>query len=275
MALVTGVFVVLVLAIVGVLLVVKVTRGSTVATPPAVTPAPGTVVQQVSSVPAATWATVGAPSPTGPPPSVLSRRRPLVLDGRPGVLFVGSEFSPYSAAMRWALVVALSRFGTFAHLGATTSSSAEVFSGISTFSFVGTTFHSRYLALSAVEEYGPALDSTEPAGFPLLRRPPGWAQRLMRLDDDGAEVPFLDIDNRVVMVGAETGFSPGVLQGRSMAQIAGQLASPTTSVAEAVVGEANVITAAICQATGQRPGPVCRSSGADAGALRLGLSAPG
>jgi len=271
----TGVFVLLVLAIVGVLLVVKVTRGSTVATPPAVTPAPVAVVQEAASVPAATWDTVGAPAPNGPPPSVLQGQRPLGLEGRPGVLFVGSVFSPYSAALRWALVVALSRFGSFSHLGATTSSSAEVFSGIPTFSFVGTTFQSRYLSLSAVEEFGPSLDSTVPAGFPPLRRPPGWAQALMRRDGNGSEVPFLDVDNRVVMVGAQIGFSPGVLQGRSMAQIGGELASPTAPVAQAVVGEANVITAALCQATGGRPGPVCRSSGARAGALRLGASGRG
>jgi Domain of unknown function (DUF929) len=280
MALVTYAFVLLVLLIVVVLLVVKVTRGTTAAVPPPVAPAAQPVVQDSETVPPLVFNTVGAPAPEGPLPVVLPSQTPLVIDGRAGVVYVGSEFCPYCAAARWALVVALSRFGTFAHLGETSSSHDEVFPGIQTFSFDGTSYRSRYLAWSAVEEYGPTLDSNEPAGFPLLHDPGPLARILMARYDTGgdsgtsggaATLPFIDIGNRVLVEGADIGFSPGALQGLSMAQIATDLSDPTSPVAEAVIGAANELTAAVCATTNEKPTTVCRSAGVRAGAVRLGL----
>jgi hypothetical protein len=272
MALVTWAIVVLVLLIVVVLLVVKVTRGTTAVVPPPVTLAPASVVQQAASVPKAVFATVGAPASDGPLPVVLSKQPPLDLDGRAAVVYVGSEFCPYCAAARWPLVVALSRFGTFDHLGATSSSSAEAFPNLQTFSFDGATYRSRYLTWSAVEEYGQPLDTTAPAGFPFLRHPTPLDQALVRRYDGAtATLPFIDIGNRVLVEGADIGFSPGTLQGVSMAQIASDLSDPTNPVAQAIVGAANELTAAICATTDQRPASVCRSSGVRAGAVRLGL----
>ncbi len=283
MALVTWAFVILILVIVVVLLVVKVTRGTTAVVPPPVAPAPASVVQAATSVPAAVLNTVGAPAPDGPAPVVLSGQPALVVGGRAAVVYVGSEFSPYCAAARWALVVALSRFGTFGHLGATSSSGAEAFPGIQTFSFDGASYRSRLVSWTGVEEYGPTLNATEPAGFALLHRPDPLARSLLaRYGSDpgsgagdrstgGATLPFIDIGNRVVAEGAGIGFSPGALQGVSMAQIATDLSDPTSPVAQAVLGAANEFTAAICATTAETPARVCRSAGVRAGASRLGL----
>lgn len=277
MALVTWAFVVLVLVIVIVLLVVKVTRGTTAVVPAPVTPASASVVQAAATVPAVVFNTVGAPAPDAPLPVLLSGQHPLVVDGRPAVVYVGSEFCPYCAAARWALVVALSRFGTFGHLGATSSSGAEVFPGLQTFSFEGATYRSRLVSWSAVEEYGQALDATEPAGFPHLHDPSPLARSLMTrygpvAGSDGAvTLPFIDIGNRVIIEGADIGFSPGALQGVSMAQVATDLSDPTSPVAQAILGAANELTAAVCATTGETPARVCRSAGVRAGAARLGL----
>jgi hypothetical protein len=279
MALVTWAVVVLVLVVVAGLLVVKVTRGTTTVTPPPVTPAPASVVQAAATVPAVVFNTVGASAPDGPLPLLLSRQPPLVLDGRAGIVYVGSEFCPYCAAVRWALVVAMSRFGTFGHLGATTSSGDEVFPGLETFSFDGATYRSRYVAWSAVEEYGTLLDTTEPVGFRLLHRPTALDRTLMKRygavgdgTGTGATLPFIDIGNRVLVEGAAIGFSPGDIQGASsMAQIATDLSDPTSPVAEAILGAANELTAGICATTNEKPAVVCRSAGVRAGALRLGL----
>ena len=65
--------------------------------------------------------------------------------------------------------------------------------------------------------------------------------------------PFVDVDNRLVVSGAGIGFSPGVLQGKSMAQIADDLSDPTNSDTQAVLGAANKLSAAICAATGGKP----------------------
>ena len=151
-----------------------------------------------------------------------------------------------------------------------------MFPGTPTFSFDGATYHSRYLTLAAVEEFGSVLSSTAPAGFPPLQVPTATEAALLRRYDDGdgtgggAVLPFVDIDNRVVVTGAGIGFSPGVLAGGSVSQVAGELADPTNAVSEAVLGAANVLTAALCAATGGHPGTVCRTSAVRAGAARLG-----
>jgi thiol-disulfide isomerase/thioredoxin len=276
MALVTWAFVSLILLIVIALLLLKVTRGTTVAPSPPVAPAPGAVVRAVTTIPDTVFDAVGAPDPTAPGPVALVGQPPLTLAGRPAVVYVGAEFCPYCAAERWALVAALGRFGTFTHLGATASSANEVFPSSPTFTFDGASYRSPYLTLAALEEYGPAPASTAPAGYPRLHDPTPLEWALVhRFDTEpfvagNGTFPFVDLGNRYVVSGAGVGFSPGVLQGTSMTQIAADLADPTTPVTKAIGGEANVLSAAICQLTGNRPGPVCSSPGVRAGAHWLG-----
>jgi len=277
MALVTWLFVLLILLLVVVLLVVKITRGSTTVVPPPVAPASSDVVHAATSVPAAVFDAVGAQEAPGPGAAVLSAQPPLSIGGRPAVVYVGAEFCPYCAAERWALVAALGRFGTFSHLGATASSTAEVFPGTPTFTFDGTTYRSNYVTFAAVEEYGDRPSATAPAGFPPLRDPTPEEWALVRHYDTGPFVPgagtlpFIDVGNRLVVSGAGIGFSPGVLQGLSMTQVATDLSSPAKPDARAVLGEANELSAAICATTGGKPATLCTSPGVRAGAERLGL----
>jgi hypothetical protein len=281
MALFTWVVVLLVLVIVAGLLLFKVTRTNQNDNGrPKAMPAPGAVVQAAATVPAAVFNTVGASAAGVPVPVVLSGQPPLTSQGRTEVVYVGSEFCPYCAAVRWSLVVALSRFGTFSHLGQTRSSSSEAFPGLQSFSFDGAGYRSRDVAWSGVEEYGPTLDTAVPVGYRMLHQPGPEALTLMARygPDDAAAwaggsatLPFVDIGNRVLVEGAGIGFSPGVIQGLSLSQIASDLSEPTSPVAEAIIGGANEITAGICAGTDQLPARVCRSAGVRAGAGRLGL----
>jgi hypothetical protein len=277
MALVTWVFVLLILMIVVVLLVVKITRGTTTVTPPAVAPAASAVVHAATSVPTAVFDAAGAPQAGSPGEALLSGQPPLTIAGRPALVYVGAEFCPYCAAERWVLVTALGRFGTFSHLGATSSSSAEVFPGTPTFTFDGTTYRSRYVSFAAVEVYGDQPSLTAPAGYPTLRAPTPLEWALLKRYDtepfvpgDGT-FPFVDVDNRLLVSGSGIGFSPGVLQGESMAQVADDLSEPSKADTQAVLGAANIVSAALCAATGERPASVCDSAGVRAGASRLGL----
>jgi hypothetical protein len=63
--------------------------------------------------------------------------------------------------------------------------------------------------------------------------------------DQSGAVPFLDIGNRYVLAGAQ--YDPQVLAGLSAAQIAAQLRNPSSPVAQAIDGSAQVIIAAINQ----------------------------
>ena len=277
MALVTWVFVGLILLIVVALLLVKITRGTTTVTTPPVAPAPSTVVRAVTSIPASVFDAASAPDTDGGAPVALQGQPALTVGGHPAVVYVGAEFCPYCAAERWALVAALSRFGSFAHLGATQSSADQVFPSTATFSFDGASYRSSLVTLSAVEEYGQAASSTAPAGFGRLHvLTPLQSALVHRYDTQpfvagSGTLPFVDIGNRYVISGANVGFSPGILQGVSMNQVAADLSDPTSPVTEAIVSAANVLSASICQITGGRPAAVCTSSGVRAGAHYLGL----
>ena len=63
--------------------------------------------------------------------------------------------------------------------------------------------------------------------------------------DQSGSVPFLDIGNRYILAGAQ--FDPQVLAGLSATQIAAQLRDPSSPVAQAIDGSANVIVTAINQ----------------------------
>ena len=279
LALATWALIVVVLGVIVVLLILKITQGAdTVAgslAGPAVAPAPAAVVDDATSVPAAVYDEVGAPGTSDTMPVVLSGQPVPTVGGLPAVVFVGGEFCPFCAAERWAVVTALARFGTFAHLGATSSAANQVFPKTATFTFDGTTFTSHYVALQLAEAYADAPSQTAPAGVARLDELTTLETNLLRRygteTPGGAVLPFLDVANRLVATGAQIGFTPAVLSGTSMGAIAGALSDPTDPGTEAILGAANEITAAICQVTGQRPVTVCAAPGTRVGAARLGL----
>jgi hypothetical protein len=68
-------------------------------------------------------------------------------------------------------------------------------------------------------------------------------------------IPFIDYGNKFMSVGAS--YNPGVLSGLSWTQIAGDLSTPSSPVAQGVLGTANYATAAICSLTGDQPATAC------------------
>src|SRR5712671_6765504 len=73
------------------------------------------VTSQVTSVPAATLDQVGAGQGVSTLPTRITGAA-LTSGGKPEMLYIGAEYCPYCAAERWAMIVALSRFGTFSGL---------------------------------------------------------------------------------------------------------------------------------------------------------------
>lgn len=274
MALVTWAFVSLVLLLAVALVIVRLTEGSTPAplSPPR---APGGVVDGLSALPQSAFDEAGVSALSGPLPEVVPGQTLYQVGGRPAVVFVGAEFSPYSAAASWALVVALSRFGTWSDLGQATTPSTVVFARTPGFSFTGAGFRSPYVTLQAVERYSSKLASTAPAGFVSLATPSAGVLSQMRHFDAQAGtplLPFVDVAGRVVGTGSAVGFSPALLQGLSMSQVGAALGDPSSALGQAVLAAANVTVASVCAADGGRPAAVCTSPGARAAAARLGLA---
>jgi len=250
--------IVAVLAVVAVIVVVGTTSrtGSTSSAPSTRSPASAALVAAVTGVPGATRDAVGPGTATMPK---AVNDAALTANGKPVVLYVGAEFCPYCAASRWALVEALSRFGTFSGLQQTASGAKDSYPDTPTFTFHGTSYDSATIALVARElqdRDGAQLDSISSADAALWHRYTG----------QGA-YPFLDIAGKYVEVGKTV--DPGLLTGLTADDIAQRLSNPADPVAKAIDGQANVITAAICSATGNTPAAVCTAPGVTAAARAL------
>jgi len=217
------------------------------------------------SVPATTLETVGSPSSDVLPTNTGTASTLKSADGKPLITYIGAEYCPFCAAERWALAVALSRFGTFENLSGTQSSVSDEFPGTQTLSFYGSSYSSPYVDFQAVEE-----ETNQPDGnsYRPLQSPTSAQSALMAKYDSQGSIPFLDIANRYVITGSS--FSPQVLQGLSRSQIAADLADPSSAVAQAVDGTANDITAAIASVTGNQPSSVASSASVAAIEKKLG-----
>jgi Domain of unknown function (DUF929) len=76
---------------------------------------------------------------------------PLTISGKPAIVFVSEESRPFCTAERWSLAVALSHFGTWSHLGSTTSSATDVYPNTATLSFRTAVYRSTELTLRTTE----------------------------------------------------------------------------------------------------------------------------
>jgi hypothetical protein len=169
-----------------------------------------TVVDQATSVPLNVLTAVGERRQATTLLPVQSDS--LSIAGKPGIVFVSEESCPFCAAERWPLVIALSHFG----------------------------LRTTELANNA----GHPLQTETPLDTELIGHydvPP-----YVNSADQSGAVPFLDIDNHDILAGAQ--YSPQVLAGLSMSQIAGQLDDPASAVAMAIDESANALIAAIDRA---------------------------
>jgi hypothetical protein len=274
-----------VLVIVIVLIIVKSTGNTTASTtsgPGASSATVTSVTKEIASVPASTLNAVGKGSGVSPLIPTKAGQPPLTSDGKPEVVYEGAEYCPYCAAERWAMAVALSRFGTFSGLHLIHSSNNDIFTNTATLSFYKSTYTSKYVAFDPVELYSEKPDGD---GYAPLQKPTAEETLLMSKydappyisSDDAGSFPFVDFGNQYLVLGAQ--YLPSTLgttesidpghYGLSWAQIGADLKNPASPVAKAVDGAANSITAAICKITNNSDAAVCNSAAAAAGAGNL------
>jgi thiol-disulfide isomerase/thioredoxin len=213
---------------------------------------PAAVAKNITNVPESTLSKVG----TGALPASGLPVKPitdtaLTSANKPEMLYIGAEYCPYCAAMRWSMAIALSKFGTFGSFKGIHSSSTDVFPSTPSVTFHNQHYSSPYLTFTPVEHQ--AVNSK-------LLQPVSKSQQALwaRYDSDSQGrqgYPFIDFGNKTIITGPL--FSPQVLHGLTWAQVASKLKNPNDPVAQNVDAAANYITAAICKMTGGKPGSVC------------------
>src|SRR5215469_17150658 len=206
-------------------------------------------VQANLSVPASVLAQVG----TGSSRPQYFRKvtgAPLLSGRKPEMLYIGAEWCPYCAAERWAMAVALSRFGSFSPLRGIHSSSSDVYPNTATLTFYHSTYTSKYLVFTPVEN--------QDVNHGSLQSPTAAQQALWtKYQPPGDSYPFILFGNRFA---TSVTYNPQVLQGLTWSQIAANLHKPSSAVAQGAVGSANFFTAAICSLTGNQPASVCTAA---------------
>jgi hypothetical protein len=181
---------------------------------------------------------------------------PALADGKPMVLYIGAEFCPYCGFQRWAMIVALSRFGTFSNVKFMTSSANDVFANTPTFSFYNSTYTSNYITFVPVETTTNEQVSIDGVTeYQPLQVPNASENVTFNRYDPGGGIPFMFFANKTVINGVSYS-NPGVLDS-NWTTIAGNLYNTSTAQSQAVVGAADLLTEQICQIDGNQPANVC------------------
>ena len=185
---------------------------------------------------------------------------PLTSGGKPEVLYMGAEYCPFCAAQRWAMVNALSRFGTFTGLTTSHSSSTDADPNTPTYTFYKSTYKSNYINFTSVEETTNARignSTSTSVNYVTLQTPTSAQAALGQAYDPQGAIPFMDIGNKYVQVGNLAPLSPTMLAGQSWAQVAAAMNNPSSALGKAEIGNANYMTAAICKLTNNQPATAC------------------
>lgn len=223
--------------------------------------ASASVIKAVTSVSGLVFNSVGSGSVQKLPVPLSAPA--LTQGGKPRIVYIGAEYCPYCATERWAMVVALSRFGSFSNLHQTHSATQDVHPNTQTFSFHGSSYTSKYLVFNGVETTS---NQQQGSSYAPLDTPTSDEQALLSTYDaapyvptsSAGSIPFVDFGGRYLISGAS--YDPQLLQGKSADQIASGLSDPTNVTTKGVIGTANAISAVICKLTNGQPSSVCNSS---------------
>jgi len=229
-------------------------------------PLPADMERNLTQIPETVWD--GAPVDGGARLQLAKGAPPA--QKPPVVLYIGSEYCPYCAVLRWPLVAALARFGTFSGLALSASSATDAFPNTPTLTMVHARYQSPYLTLQTVELQGNVADAS--GQYPPLQRLTAGQDALFGRYDAPRSIPFLIIGGRYIQT--ESPFSPGLLAGMDWRAVAASLQLGTTPAAQAILDTGNELTAAICAVDGGLPAPVCGSAGVRTAAQALPKPAP-
>ncbi|MGH3276416.1 MAG: DUF929 family protein [Streptosporangiaceae bacterium] len=264
--LLAGGAVAVVIAVVVTLVIVKVSSSGSASTASGGTVGtllPAGVQKNVTTVPDSALTSVGTGSVLGfnrNPVTTISGPT-LTSASKPEMLYIGAEFCPYCAAMRWSMAVALSKFGTLSPLHGIHSSATDTDPSTPTLTFYKSSYASKYLTFTPVENetisHAPLQSTTAAQQAIWVKYSP----------PNQLGYPFIDFGNKYLINGPI--FDPAVLAGLSWQQVSQQMRDPSSKVAQGVLGAANYITAIICKITSNAPASVCSAPAVTAMAAKL------
>jgi len=231
---------------------------------PADAPVSPELMTTLTTVPVEALNQVGRGTVTNPPQAIHGQPVAMSESGLPLITYIGAEWCPYCAGERWPMIIALSRFGTLENVSTSASSSSDVYPSTPTFTFHGSTYTSSYISFVPVETQSNVRSGNS---FQTLATPTTAQESLIETYDappyvpaqSAGSIPFVDFANQYMISGAS--YDVGVLQGQTRDQIAANLSNPSSPQAQAILGSANAITAAICATTNSQPAEVCSQPG--------------
>jgi hypothetical protein len=249
----------LVVVVVAALVIVKVAgngnSGGDQASPPAGTPVPAATLSKIASVPLSTLAA----APLGGIINSIQSSgggHALMSNGKPELLFIGAEFCPHCAAERWAVFVALSKFGTFSPNPGRLHSATQD-GNVPTLTFYGTTYSSPYFSFTPIEVY-----TNKPAqtGYAPLQTPTR-AQANLWQSVGGGSFPFLDLAGKASLAGAQYSYLP--LQNLPFSAVASQVGDNSTQIGADIDASSYQLIRSICRSlSSSKPASVCARAGA-------------
>jgi Domain of unknown function (DUF929) len=251
----------LVIVIVAALVIVKVAgsgghSGGDQASPPKGTPISAATLSKMASVPLSTLAAAPSGGLLNQIQAGAGGGTALTSGGKPELLYVGAEYCPHCAAERWALYVALSKFGSFSPNPGRIHSAAND-GNVPTLTFYGTTYSSPYFAFNPVEVYTNRLIGN---GYAPLQVPTRAQANLWQSVGQGT-FPFLDFAGKANLTGAQYSFEP--LQNLPFSDVAAQVGNNSTQIGANIDASAFQLVKSICHSlSSSKPASVCSAAGA-------------
>jgi hypothetical protein len=170
-------------------------------------------------------------------------------NGKTLVFFMGAGFCPFCASERWAIIRALSNFGSWQGIVETASADHnEKYLNIPTVNFANAIYTSDHVQFVGRE--------TADRNFEPEQELDERDYEILDAFNPDQIIPFLLIDGQFMQAGS--GYSPQLLEGMDHAKVKAELANPDSSVGKAIRSEADNITALVCKSINDKAS-VCDS----------------
>ena len=173
--------------------------------------------------------------------TTVNGQSPLTSNGKPELLFIYSRSCSACALESWAIVTALSQFGSFSNLQLSQFAAQNTTPAVAGFTFAGSSYHSSYLAFVPIE----LATAPGPAGYSSPPQLTSAQSALFETLDPLGTLPFYDLANSLASIGPPV--QPSLASGVSWRQVASTLTDPGSSTAQEILGPGEALAYAVCQ----------------------------